>query len=60
MPTRYINDPDHWTEQAAHMRPLAESAGNSVTRAELLSLAKDYDLLAERAQLRARRSTLDR
>lgn len=51
MPMRF-NDPDHWTRQAAHIRALAETAGDSA-RAELLILAKDYDFLAERAQRRA-------
>ena len=57
MPARYMNDPDHWTQQAATVRTLAETASSDKARAELLSLAADYDYLARRAQWRAQGGT---
>jgi hypothetical protein len=53
MPARYINDPEHWAQQAAHMRELAMTA-SATARDDLLNLAKDYDRLAKRARIRAR------
>ena len=50
MPAWYINDSGHWISQAIKLRALAKTAA---TRDELLRVARDYDLMAVRAQERA-------
>jgi hypothetical protein len=51
MASRYTNDADYWRKQAAEMRELAQTA-SIPARENLLRLARDYDLLAQGAQLR--------
>jgi hypothetical protein len=53
MSTSHINDPEHWRDQAGKMRQLAYVANNAQAREDMLSLARDYDLLAKRAHNRA-------
>ena len=52
MPARYINDSGHWISQAIKLRALAKTV-STATRDELLRVARDYDLMAVRAQERA-------
>jgi len=53
MSLQSINDPRHWYDRAAEMRALAETMANEETKAIMLSLAADYDKLADRAAQRA-------
>jgi len=52
MRAAHINDPEHFQQQAATMRRLAD-AMNDRAREDMLQLAKHYDLLGQRAQVRA-------
>jgi hypothetical protein len=49
MPSLYLNNADYWRKQAAKMQELAETASPSA-REHLLRLARDYTLIAQRAQ----------
>jgi len=49
----YINDPGHWRDRAEEMRALAEDVTDEQARETMLRLARDYDRLAERAELRS-------
>ncbi len=52
MPNSSINDPQHWYNRAASMRALAETAADLETKMIMLTLAEDYDKLADRAEVR--------
>jgi len=52
---RDLNDSKHWRDRAAEMRVLANDMKEPKARAMVLSLADDYDKLADRAAERARR-----
>ena len=49
----HINDPPYWRERARHMRSMAEGATDTEARETMLRVAKEYDRLAERAELRS-------
>jgi hypothetical protein len=53
MPPHSVSDPKHWRERAAEMRALAGQANDAETQAIMLRLAKDYDNLAVRAEIRS-------
>jgi hypothetical protein len=53
MPPHFVKDPKHWRERATEMRTLAAQANDSETHAIMLRLAKDYDNLAVRAEMRS-------
>jgi len=48
-----INDSSHWRERAQQMRALAEAATDAAAKEAMLRVAREYDRLAERADLRA-------
>src|SRR5579863_3809819 len=52
MPPHFVWDPKHWRERVAQMRALAVQANDAETQAIMLRLAKDYDNLAVRADIR--------
>lgn len=51
-PPDFINDPDHWRRKAAQARGDAEHMEDEFRRAVILRIARDYDLLAQRAEQR--------
>ena len=52
MPASY-NNSKHWRDRAAEMRAISESITDPETVAIMLRLANDYDLLADRADIRS-------
>jgi hypothetical protein len=52
MPARHIHNSGYWISQASKLRALAETV-SPATRANLLRMARDYDLMAVRAEERA-------
>jgi hypothetical protein len=53
VPPHFVSDPKHWRERATEMRALAGQANDAETQAIMLRLAKDYDNLAVRAEIRS-------
>ena len=45
-------DPEHWRDRAREMRALAVQVSDSVSRDTMLDIAKNYDKLALRAEIR--------
>ena len=52
MPASY-NNSKHWRDRAAEMRAISELITDPETVAIMLRLANDYDLLADRADIRS-------
>ena len=55
MPASFINDPEHWRGCAEEMRRLAEDIKDAATKETMLRIARDYEVLAERAKERSKR-----
>jgi hypothetical protein len=51
----HLNDPEHWRDRAEQVRALADQVSNQKTRDAILGIVADYELLADRAQERAKR-----
>ena len=49
-----INDPEYWRKRSEDMRTAAEGLTDLEAKRTLLQIAKDYDRLAVRAELRRR------
>lgn len=49
----HINDPAHWRERAKQMRAMAEDVRETEAKEAMLRVAKEYDRLAERADIRS-------
>lgn len=50
-----INDAKHWRDRATEMRVLSDTMRDQETQRIMLTLANDYDRLADRAEDRAMR-----
>ena len=48
-----LNDPEYWRSRAEEARAVAVQMTDPHTRAIMLSIAQDYENLAERAEQRA-------
>ena len=53
MPSRLVDDPEHWRDRATEMRDLLDAITDLDMKSKVLRLADDYDTLAERAEDRA-------
>lgn len=53
MTRQSLNDAAHWRDRAAETRVLSEAMTNPTTKSTMLTLANDYDKLADRALERA-------
>jgi hypothetical protein len=45
---QHVSDPKHWRDCAAQMRVMSDSTKDAETKATMLKLADEYDVLAER------------
>ena len=59
MATSFINDPGHWRKRAEEARTLANQMNDETAKQTMLSIAADYDRLAERAEARAKGAQSD-
>jgi len=50
----HLEDPHHWRSRANEMRALASQVGFLPAKDQLLRVAEEYDLLARRADERAK------
>jgi hypothetical protein len=57
MAISFINDPEHWRNRAQRARSLADQMNDEAFKQMMLRTAADYDRLAERAALRAKKGT---
>jgi hypothetical protein len=48
-----LNDPEYWRSRAAEARAVAVQMTDAHTKAIMLSIAQDYEKLAQRAAQRA-------
>jgi hypothetical protein len=51
----HLDDPEYWRDRAEQVRALVDEVSNQKTKDEILRIVADYDLLAFRAQERAKR-----
>jgi hypothetical protein len=54
MPSIFVNDPQHWRDRADQMRAQASETADPESRTIMLRLANDFELLARRAERRAK------
>src|SRR5262245_17378570 len=53
-PESFINDPEHWQTRAQGARKLAEQMNDAAARQAMLTIADEYEKLAQRARQRSR------
>jgi hypothetical protein len=51
----HLDDPEYWRDRAEQVRALADEVSNQSARDAILRIVADYELLAIRAQERAKR-----
>jgi hypothetical protein len=51
----HLDDPEYWRDRAEQVRALANQLGNQTARDAMLRIVADFELLAMRAQERAKR-----
>jgi len=51
----HLDDPEYWRDRAEQVRALADQVSNQTARDAILRIVTDYELLADRAQARAKR-----
>jgi hypothetical protein len=52
----HFNDPKYWRDRGEELRAIAEHIKEADAKATILECARDYELLALRAELRLRNS----
>jgi hypothetical protein len=55
-PVTKLNDPKYWRERAEETRAVAVQMMDAHTKAAMLTIAHDYEKLAERAEQRAEKA----
>jgi len=55
----FIKDPEHWRARAAEARALARVMSDLATTTEMMRVAADYDLLAQRAEARRQGAVIE-
>jgi len=48
----HFNDPEHWRQRAEELRAIADNLKEAEPKRIILSVANDYDKLAQRAEQR--------
>jgi len=56
----HLNDPTYWRERAEELRVIVERLTDTDSRAKILACARDYDVLAQRAEGRLKLSDAGR
>ena len=51
----HFDDPEYWRDRAEQVRALADQVSNQKARRSIQQIAAEYELIANRAQERARR-----
>jgi len=51
----HLDDPEYWRDRAQQVRALTGQISNLKARDAILAIAAEYELIADRAQERARR-----
>ena len=51
----HLDDPEYWRDRAEQVRALVDQVSNQKARDAILRIVADYELLAFRAQERAKR-----
>ena len=54
MPASLINDPKHWRDRAKEASAIADEMKDPDAKQAMLGIARNYVLLAERAEARAK------
>ena len=54
MSSIFLNDPQHWRDRSDQMRSQASETADPESRAIMLRLANDFELLARRVERRAK------
>jgi hypothetical protein len=52
LPNAISSDPQHWLTRAAEAREMAEKIADPTAKLAMLEIAKSYELIAQRAELR--------